>query len=74
MDLKEYLWRNQRTLSSLAEEVGVSENSLIHYKLRRRTPNLLLALKIVKATDSQVTLYELLSKKDADEFQKLVQT
>lgn len=74
MDIDEYLWRHKKSVVDLAAEIGITPNSLIHYKKRRRTPNLFIALRIRQVTNGEVTFVEMLNKEDAEIFEKLVQS
>lgn len=71
MDIDEYLWRSRRTVRSLAIQVDTTDNSILKYKHKRGTPRLLMAMKIVKASEGQITLEELLTeeeRKDLENF------
>lgn len=70
MDLDEYLWRNRITVRDFSIKVGCTENTLLKIKHRRGSPGLLIALKIVKCSDGQIALEELLSKADVEKYQK----
>jgi hypothetical protein len=70
MDLDEYLWRNRVTIRDLAIKIGCTENTLLKIKHRRGSAGLLIAIKIVKCSDGQIALEQLLSKKDVEKYEK----
>lgn len=72
MDIDEYLWRNRRTVRDFAIKLGITENSVLKYKHKRGAPKLLIALKIVKESNGQITIEELLPPKELEELKKWV--
>ena len=72
MDLNEYLWRNNKTSIKLSREVNCSHNTIGKIKLHQGSPNLFLALKIYEFCDQEVSLKEMLSKKDIELFEKWI--
>lgn len=63
MKLKTYLKRRKMTLRAFAKKVGITSSAIHYYVTGQRTPQLGIALDIVKATDGEVTLRDLLDGK-----------
>lgn len=74
MDIDTFLWQKRMTMREFAIMVGVTEVSIQKYKQRKNSPNLLIALKIVKASEGEITLHELLKKEDVEAYEKWVQS
>jgi len=65
MDLREYLFRNEMTMSAMAQDLGVNAAYLRAVKRKESYPSKKLALRIEIITGGQVT-YEELRYKDKD--------
>lgn len=65
MHLKKYLRQKKIRYRYFAEELGIAEQSLKNIVAGSRRPGLLLALKIEKLTDGQVTPLQI-----AEDFEK----
>lgn len=64
MDLDEYLWRNRIKQWKFAQKLGIMPHSLSRIVQKKVSPKLYVAVKIVEATDGQVTYRELLRPED----------
>lgn len=64
MRLKKYLRSKKIRYREFAEKLGIGEQSLKNIVACSRRPGLLLALKIEKLTDSQVTASQLVEDYD----------
>ena len=67
MDLDEYLWRNKMKQWKFAQKLGIMPHSLSRIVQRKVSPKLYVAIKIVEATEGQVTYRELLRPEDQKE-------
>lgn len=63
MKLKTYLKRRKVSMKSFAKQVGITRQAIHYYVTGQRTPQLGIALDIVKATGGEVTLRDLLDGK-----------
>lgn len=66
MNLDEYVWRYKINCSDLSKKVGCTKATMSSIKLKKRTPGLLLALKIASSSKGAVDLEEFLSTKDTE--------
>lgn len=62
MDLAEYLFKKKIKRKDFAKIVGCTEAALSYICKRERTPNLLLAVRIVMASKGEVNFHELLTE------------
>lgn len=65
MELDEYLWRNKIKQWKFAQKLGILPHSLSRIVQKKVTPKLYVAVKIVEATDGEVSYRELLRPEDA---------
>lgn len=70
MDIRQFLFEERRTSRWLSVSIDCTENAILKYKNGTGSPSLLNALKLLKITDGKVTLEELLSDKDKEEYEK----
>ncbi len=70
MDLDEYMWRHKRTLREFSKTVGCTTVTLCRIKHRTQTPRMPLAMKIERETEGQVSLQEMVSKRDTEKLEK----
>ena len=63
MKLKTYLKRRKLTLKAFAKKVGITPQAIHYYVTGQRTPQLGIAMDIVRATDGEVSLRDLLDGK-----------
>jgi DNA-binding XRE family transcriptional regulator len=71
MDLKEYLKQTKTTQMAFALKLHVYPHTVGRFVLKKASPKLSLAVKIVELTEGQVTCKELLCKKDLEELEAL---
>ena len=64
MKLDRYLWENKISQKDFSKSIGISLRCLWLIVHNQSTPSLLNAMKIVKATDNQVSYEDLLSESD----------
>lgn len=64
MELDEYLWRNKIRQWKFAQKLGIMPHSLSRIVQKKVTPKLYVAVKIVEATEGQVSYRELLRPED----------
>lgn len=64
MELDEYLWRNKIKQWKFAEKIGIMPHSLSRIVQKKVTPKLYVAIKIVEASEGQVTYRDLLRPED----------
>lgn len=67
MKLKEYLDATGIKQTFLAKKSGISKASINVYALGKKVPSIEVALKIEKATDGHVRLYDWLDESDVNE-------
>jgi DNA-binding transcriptional regulator YdaS (Cro superfamily) len=60
MNLREWMFRNKKKVTELAQELDTSRPNLNMIVLGKKTPSAKLAKKIEEATKGEVTLRELL--------------
>lgn len=72
MELKEYCFRNERTLKEISDNTKITCQQLTKYNRRKQTPNLLTAMLLHHETGGEVGFEELLSSKDLEKFKELV--
>ena len=63
--------RSKLTQKKFADKIGISNHALSSYVNKKRTPELLTALKIYFETKKEVKLYDLLSKEDFEDLNNL---
>ena len=63
MKLKTYLKRRKLTAKAFAKQIGITRQAVHYYVTGQRTPQLGIAIDIVKATNGEVTLRDLLDGK-----------
>ena len=66
MKLDRYLWENKISQKEFSKLIGISLRCLWLIVHQQSTPSLLNAMRIVKATDGQVTYEDLLSEIDKE--------
>ena len=72
MELFEYIWKAKTTATEIAKEMDCSPNSLGNIKTRKSSPGLLMALKLQKISEGQITLTDLLSDEDKEKWEKWI--
>ncbi|MEN8236159.1 MAG: helix-turn-helix transcriptional regulator [Pseudomonadota bacterium] len=60
MELREWLFRNRKTVTDFAKEIGVSRSHLNMISNGKNLPSVQLAKKIEEGTEGKVTIMELL--------------
>ena len=70
MDLDTYLWKNRISQKSFSDKINVLPSTLHHWIKMRITPSLKYAIKIVEASNNEVTYRDLLCPKEKAEFLK----
>lgn len=70
MDLDEYLWKTRTTQLQFAQKLGVYPHTINRICQKKTSPKLLMAIRIVEATEGQVTYKDLLRKEDAEKLEK----
>jgi transcriptional regulator with XRE-family HTH domain len=64
VELYQYLWENKVTQIDFAKKIKISLPSLSTLTRKHRSPSLITALNIVKASKGKVKLDDLISEKD----------
>ena len=72
MNLDEYMWRNKLSASRVARDIDCSTNTLGKIRRRESSTGLLLAIKLIKISDGQITIEELLSEKGEKQFKEWI--
>lgn len=70
MNLDEFIWKKRTTAKKLGKIVGMTPQSLGNVKLRKNSPHLLTAVKLVLLSEEEINFEELLSKKDQEDLEK----
>ena len=70
MDLDEFIWREKTSNKELAEIALCAPTTILNMKKRRKSPGLLLALKIAKIGDGKIQLEDLLSEEDLKKYEE----
>jgi len=61
MKLREYLQQKRMHETTLASTVGVSQSHINNIVLGKKNPSIVLAKRIEKATEGEVTIYDLIN-------------
>lgn len=72
MELLEYMLATDKTIEVFAKDSTISNHSLFFYRRKQVSPGLLNALKIFAASGGNVSLVEMLSKKDLKALNEMV--
>jgi hypothetical protein len=70
MDVDKYLWQSRSTLKKAAEDLDMSMNAICKIKLKKGSPSLLNAIKLIHMSQGEITNLELLSEVDKKEYEK----
>ena len=70
MDIDIYVWQKRTTLTALAKKLGVSMTCMSGLKRKVTSPHLLMAAKLLRLSDGQITLEELLTDSDIKKLNK----
>lgn len=66
MDLDEYLWKNKIRGTKFAKLMDANPNQVSMYVHKKQTPSLLMAAKIVHASEGKISYEELLKPQDKE--------
>jgi len=64
MDVDIYVWQKRTTLKKMSEKIGVSMTCMSGLKRKVTSPHLLVAIKLIKESEGEISMEELLT--DAD--------
>lgn len=70
MELFEYIWKSKLSANKLARQLDCNANTLGNIKCGRSSAGLLMALKLEKLSEGQITLADLLSPEDKEKYEK----
>lgn len=70
LGLRYYLWKNNLSQKAFAKKIEVAVHTLNDIVLKKRSPSLIVAMKIYCETNGTVCLYDLLTIKDREEIEK----
>lgn len=68
MDLDEYMWRNKITNRKFGLRIGTHAQHVSTIKRKVITPSLMLAAKIIEASDGKVEMFDLMSDRDRKKY------
>ena len=72
MELFEYIWKSKTSANKLARALDCNANTLGNIKTKKSSPGLLMALKLQKISEGQITLTDLLSDEDKEKWEKWI--
>ena len=69
MEVREFMWLAKMSAKELSKEMSCSQNSIGKIRRKNCTPSLLTAIKLLDFSNEAITLKDLLSGKDKQDYE-----
>jgi len=74
MNLDDFIWLARKKQCEIAKVVGVVPHGISHIKLKKHSPSLLMAVKLMEMSRGRITARDLLSDKNLEELDEWYKT
>ena len=69
MEVREFMWLAKMSAKEMSQEMSCSQNSIGKIRRKHCTPSLLSAIKLLDLSNEAITLKDLLSEKDKNNYE-----